>query len=1497
LIILLDYPIKIVQIVQTRVSANTKNTLRPGKRTILRIIVISVVFSLCHAFAAKAVPSHTANTDYLAKKYIIFASAGVGGSIDPSGEVEVSAGRSKTFKIIADDGYKILDVFVDEVSVGPVTEYKFIKVYSNHTIHATFQAPISVLNVTIPNVSMNIGDEVTVTITVSEEKDMPYTFVSGAVGGYPLTGFHRISSTLYEAYFTITVGGESYLASENIPVSDLVISDGEIQSVPYELPVIQDGDPLDAALPVIKSMAVEGGIKKIGDVVILNIYADGINYVADPLTTINGIAVTASNVTFNESGEGNYYLSYTVQEGDPDVIPGFSEIEATVILIKPSDNVGLPYSTVDNPSQLTVDAHPPIVSRLEVPTMEVGVGGTVRVSVTADGLGYTAGTGTMVNGVAVSSSRVTFTELSDGLYELSYVVAAEDATVAPGMLQVTMAIMDPAGNTGESYSSLEPNNLEIYTDLPVAVIDGSSQICEGEEAVLSINLSGRPPWSFDLNDGTTTTSFSDITSAVFNIDIAPVQTTTYWISALSDVNGVVNPGTTEFQVTVNERTEVEIINLALGYSVDADSVQLEANVMGGVFSGPGVNSATGYFNPGVADTVNSPHTIYYNYTNDKGCSSMDSTIVYVAGSMGAILIPDKTVCTNHNPFIVGVMNIPGVTGSFRLMNHSSQPVPGLTDHMDNTATIDPGLLSQENYIIEYQYFDIATHYLTETFSVETVSQPEILNLNDSSFCQNEAPFELQSNLANVVFEGPGVSGNENDGFIFNPRETEPGEIPIICTAFSDNGCMESARISVIVVAAPDVKFGMSTTCTDEGGEIVTFDNQTDGISSVETWNWDFDDPASDQDNFSHLMNPTHLYQERGPKSISLTAISGGCVGIFVLDTIIDSEPVADFKWISDCLSSGPGVKFVNTSRNASASVDTIIWTFKNSEGVILGETGSDSPADTVAFLFKETGNYLVDLFTMNHGGCSDEISKNIQLRPIIQLDGESYMESFDASQGLWTVHSEDQVESWVWDLPDFTGYVQLPGDMAWFTRLPAGTTGYNENSWIQSPCFDFSGMDRPLIQMDIMRSFVPGMNGAVLQYQDVIEEGWKTVGEHTPGIEWYNSYNIYNKPGGSSTGWGMDVFNPDKEWVTSAHDLDQVAGNPNVSLRIAFASNGKLGMNNQGFALNNVVIAERSKLAVLEHFTDNSNDNSRIADDIIDGIATLHSMDVIDLQYHMSSNGRDPLNMNNPYPPSTRSFNYGVPQVPYSILDGGINANHKYDLSDLEKSSIEDHLKLVTLEIPAFEIDLWVDWLESSLEAHTTVTCLTERYKENIQLYLVVFETLVTAYTGRNGDTQFRNVVLDMLPTQGKLLGGNWYEGKSEVNTDTWIYQPYVEDINDLAVAVFIQDRNSFQILQAAVDYKDKTVGAPNAVSGIKGLSISPNPAQNKLQVNLGAMTEHPGRIVLLDMSGKVMLVEQIQAGYQLFQLDIEHLNQGMYILQWIESGQVKGVSKVVKLR
>ena len=127
----------------------------------------------------------------------------------------------------ANSGYEIQDVLVDGISLGPIDKYKFNNVDSDHTIHVVFRSLLRILNLSIPNVSMKIGDVVVATLTVDPPSGTPYTLISGTVGGYPLMDFRRVTETTYEASFTVEEGGNSYAASAGYPGSrTLYISGG-----------------------------------------------------------------------------------------------------------------------------------------------------------------------------------------------------------------------------------------------------------------------------------------------------------------------------------------------------------------------------------------------------------------------------------------------------------------------------------------------------------------------------------------------------------------------------------------------------------------------------------------------------------------------------------------------------------------------------------------------------------------------------------------------------------------------------------------------------------------------------------------------------------------------------------------------------------------------------------------------------------------------------------------------------------------------------------------------------------------------------------------------------------------------------------------------------------------------------------------------------------------------------------------------------------------------
>ena len=72
--------------------------------------------------------------------FAITATAGVNGSISPSGVTIVTQGNNQSYTITPDAGYTVSSITVDSVSVATSTPYIFTNVQANHTIDAAFVA-------------------------------------------------------------------------------------------------------------------------------------------------------------------------------------------------------------------------------------------------------------------------------------------------------------------------------------------------------------------------------------------------------------------------------------------------------------------------------------------------------------------------------------------------------------------------------------------------------------------------------------------------------------------------------------------------------------------------------------------------------------------------------------------------------------------------------------------------------------------------------------------------------------------------------------------------------------------------------------------------------------------------------------------------------------------------------------------------------------------------------------------------------------------------------------------------------------------------------------------------------------------------------------------------------------------------------------------------------------------------------------------------------------
>ncbi len=94
---------------------------------------------LSYTFEAAA-ESHIISANFTVDTYQIAASAGINGSISPSGTIRADRGASKSYTISPAIGHHVEDALVDGMSMGAINMYTFDQIKTNHTIHAVFAA-------------------------------------------------------------------------------------------------------------------------------------------------------------------------------------------------------------------------------------------------------------------------------------------------------------------------------------------------------------------------------------------------------------------------------------------------------------------------------------------------------------------------------------------------------------------------------------------------------------------------------------------------------------------------------------------------------------------------------------------------------------------------------------------------------------------------------------------------------------------------------------------------------------------------------------------------------------------------------------------------------------------------------------------------------------------------------------------------------------------------------------------------------------------------------------------------------------------------------------------------------------------------------------------------------------------------------------------------------------------------------------------------------------
>ena len=280
------------------------------------------------------------------------------------------------------------------------------------------------------------------------------------------------------------------------------------------------------------------------------------------------------------------------------------------------------------------------------------------------------------------------------------------------------------------------------------------------------------------------------------------------------------------------------------------------------------------------------------------------------------------------------------------------------------------------------------------------------------------------------------------------------------------------------------------------------------------------------------------------------------------DSLFVSYSIDGREWVTDTVKE-------DIKRDAE-----LLYTFK--KGADLSKYGPHEIMVKVSLGMDTNGN-VIDEDERN-----DYAQKRIMTLP---LETIPYAQSFDSS-AYWFGNAD------IWQLGRLTkemasdfatsrnggtwqygkpSHLNSPG---WYTNVADTTYAANDSSWLETPSFNMSTLQKPIIEFKL-RGKSYSTDGLAVYYSIDNGRDWKympayPVGNPHPNWKWYNAPTVAAL---GNSGWSG---NYDDKWQTIKQLLpDEVAGKDSVRFRFVFASGKKpVGFKGIGFAIDDFRLYE-----------------------------------------------------------------------------------------------------------------------------------------------------------------------------------------------------------------------------------------------------------------------------------------------------------------------------------
>ena len=170
-------------------------------------------------------------------------------------------------------------------------------------------------------------------------------------------------------------------------------------------------------------------------------------------------------------------------------------------------------------------------------------------------------------------------------------------------------------------------------------------------------------------------------------------------------------------------------------------------------------------------------------------------------------------------------------------------------------------------------------------------------------------------------------------------------------------------------------------------------------------------------------------------------------------------------------------------------------------------------------------------------------------------------------------------------------------------------------------------------------------------------------------------------------------------------------------------------------------------------------------------------------------------------------------------------------------------------------------------------------------MHTAVVEKVTTGNVATNGETQFEHVMMKMLPDAN---GTGFNFGANQAFQQSFSYDmssTNVEEMDDLAVVIFVQDDGSKKIMQAKYLPTKTPLSVNDTV--FENVSLYPNPTKGILNIT----TNQEISVSVMDLLGKTVIASTKFNSNAT--LDLSNLNNGVYLVK-VNNGNTVGTKKII---